>query len=45
MCKECKRCKIDKKINEFNVCSASKDGLNSWCRGCQSEYKKSIVSK
>jgi hypothetical protein len=43
--KQCKRCKKSKEISEFNKQSSSKDGLSSWCRKCQSEYKKERYKK
>jgi hypothetical protein len=40
MIKRCKRCNIEKEIDKFSSCKASKDGLNSWCKDCKSEYSK-----
>jgi hypothetical protein len=40
MVKICKRCKVEKENTKFSISKNSKDGLNSWCKDCQSEYKK-----
>jgi thiol-disulfide isomerase/thioredoxin len=40
MRKTCKRCNTEKENIKFSVSKNSKDGLNSWCKDCQSEYKK-----
>lgn len=39
--KECRKCKEVKDSEEFNRCSRRRDGLQSYCRNCQSEYKTS----
>lgn len=39
--KVCKRCDIGKDYDRFSITKASKDGLNSWCKDCKSEYSKS----
>lgn len=38
--KKCKRCDIEKENIEFSLSRNSKDGLNSWCKKCKSEYNK-----
>ena len=38
--KKCTRCHMIKPILEFNCESRSKDGHNSWCRSCVSEFNK-----
>ena len=40
--KMCKRCSIEKDYDRFSITKASKDGLNSWCKDCKSEYSKSM---
>lgn len=43
--KVCSKCGIEKELDEFNRCSAKKDGLHSYCRECNksacSEYCRS----
>jgi hypothetical protein len=39
--KICKRCSIEKDYDKFSITKTSKDGLNSWCKDCKSEYSKS----
>lgn len=36
--KICKRCGRELPTSEYNKHSTNKDGLQSWCRECQSEY-------
>ena len=38
MLKKCAKCGADKPASEFNSRTASKDGLQSYCRACQSGY-------
>ena len=38
--KKCKRCNIEKLNIEFSISKNSKDGLNSWCKSCKSEYSR-----
>ena len=38
--KQCSKCKQIKPINKFSRMSRSKDGHNSWCKKCHSEYAK-----
>jgi len=38
--KRCSRCKQWKPVSEFNKRSASKDGLQSYCRSCKREYRR-----
>jgi hypothetical protein len=38
--KICPTCKTIKKFNEFNKNKKRKDGLQSYCKQCQSEYEK-----
>ena len=45
MIKRCKRCNSEKDIIMFSNQKASKDGLNPWCKDCNSEYKKIKRSK
>lgn len=39
--KICKRCGVEKDCDKFSITKTSKDGLNSWCKDCKSEYSKS----
>lgn len=43
--KQCTRCEKPKSIIEFNRCNQTRDGLQRWCRECQSMYHKSPVSE
>ena len=43
--KKCYNCKIEKLDDEFSKCSRSKDGLQSRCKSCYSEYFQSNKSK
>jgi len=36
--KRCSRCKKWKKLEMFSKNKSHEDGLNTWCRLCQSEY-------
>ena len=36
--KQCPKCKQIKPVTEFNKKSAANDGLQSYCRSCQSVY-------
>lgn len=36
--KVCSRCKLQKGVDEFYACKNTRDGLNSWCKKCNSEY-------
>lgn len=38
--KRCSKCKNTKSRKEFHNQSASKDGLNAWCKTCMKEYCK-----
>ena len=40
MNKICKRCNTEKERVYFSKSTASKDGLNSWCKECKNEYSK-----
>ena len=40
MKKLCKRCNTEKTNIEFSISKNSKDGLNSWCKSCKSEYSR-----
>lgn len=42
--KECARCNGIKPIEQFAKRKASSDGLRSWCKECQSAYKKEYRS-
>lgn len=37
--KQCAKCMKVLQVQQFNVCNANKDGLQSYCRDCQSSYK------
>lgn len=39
--KICTKCQVEKPIEEFSKRSASKDGLNSWCKPCKREKDNS----
>lgn len=38
--KNCKKCEIDKSVENFHVDKTSKDGLFRWCKTCKKEYDK-----
>ena len=38
--KTCTRCGLEKDLNEFNKCKASKDGLQYHCRNCDNRQSK-----
>jgi hypothetical protein len=38
--KKCNKCNLDKESHEFNKLKSSKDGLQSKCKTCTSEYNK-----
>lgn len=40
MTKICSKCKIEKENDEFSKNKNTKDGLNAWCKPCNSDYKK-----
>lgn len=37
--KQCVKCKEELGLDNFNVCNKNADGLQSYCRACQSAYK------
>lgn len=37
--KQCVKCKKELTLDNFNVCNKNIDGLQSYCRACQSDYK------
>lgn len=41
--KVCTRCKVPKPTDEFSTAKKSKDGLQSWCRECCAEYRKTAT--
>lgn len=43
--KTCKRCDVGKPLADFGKRSASKDGLNSWCRACNSSNSRAYRRK
>jgi len=38
--KICSKCKIKKSKNKFNKDKTKKDGLQTYCKKCQKQYKK-----
>lgn len=38
--KRCSKCKAEKQVDEFSKCRRNKDGLQDWCKKCQSEAGK-----
>lgn len=38
--KLCKKCNVEKETKNFDKNNSKKDGLNSWCKKCKSEYNK-----
>ena len=38
--KICSKCKETKKLIEFSLCSASKDGRQDYCKSCKSEFNR-----
>jgi hypothetical protein len=47
MVKICYKCSIDKPIEDFNKCSASKDGYSTYCKTCKKEIdgQRYIINK
>jgi hypothetical protein len=43
--KVCRKCHIEKDVSEFNRNYGNKDGLNGWCKQCQSEAHKARKEK
>lgn len=43
--KVCKKCGKEKPLSEYNVNKKAKDGLQSYCKECQSEYFKANADK
>lgn len=43
--KHCTRCKKTLETVEFNKCSKTSDGLQYWCRKCQSGFERKHYSK
>jgi hypothetical protein len=43
--KRCSHCKKTKGAKEFNRCSISSTGLQSWCRDCQVEAERKRIRK
>lgn len=43
--KICKKCGKEKPLSEYNVNKKAKDGLQSYCKECQSEYFKANADK
>ena len=39
--KICTKCFLEKIASEFSICTREKDGLQSWCKSCQAEYRNS----
>lgn len=37
--KICTKCFLEKVASDFSVCAREKDGLQSWCKSCQAEYR------
>ena len=38
--KICTKCFLEKVASEFSICTRENDGLQSWCKSCQAEYRK-----
>lgn len=38
--KLCRKCLIEKSLDDFHKCAANRDGLKSWCKTCSSENMK-----
>ena len=38
--KRCYRCKADLPLDKFATCASRKDGLQTMCRGCRTEYMR-----
>ena len=36
--KQCRRCKTQKHVGDFNIDLSVKDGLRQWCKACYKEY-------
>jgi hypothetical protein len=45
MLKRCGRCQIEKDLSEFAFRKEGKDNLESWCKLCQTEYRKQYREK
>jgi len=43
--KKCFKCKLEKEESDFSKDTTRKDGLNSKCKSCQSEYYKKYLKK
>ncbi len=43
--KYCKRCNLEKPVDQFNRWSRGKDGLQVWCRACQAADEKTPASR
>ncbi len=42
--KECKRCSVEKNLNDFSQRKKNKDGLHSWCKECVCLYNKNFYA-
>ena len=38
--KKCTKCGIKKSLNNFSKNKSKKDGLDSWCKDCDKEYRE-----
>ena len=43
--KICSKCKRELPISEFGKNKTTKDGLNSWCKLCSSNYNREYCNK
>ncbi len=43
--KYCPKCRVEKRLSEFNKKRRAKDGLQYWCRRCQSSEASKGVSR
>jgi len=43
--KVCSKCKIEKSVEGFTKAKKERDGLYSWCKECQKEYRKANSNK
>lgn len=43
--KICSKCRQEKALSEFGKCAANPDGLQYYCKECQSEYWKTRKKK
>jgi len=45
MTKICGKCRQEKPFSEFAKCRSKKNGLQSWCKICKREWKRSIAGQ